>query len=394
MKYDKHMRNTNKIDVKKTLQIHSLAKIEFYKEYLKRYLRPLTLSPHIDKINIYDVFCGMGIYEDGGKGSPIAAFDAIKEFSEDPISKKGEADITLIINDINKLNVQNVESYISARNNNYCTLDPHHFDIDSFFPYILKRVSRSSGRERNLLFIDPYGYSKIKREVLEHLLANTHTEIILFLPISFMYRFTNAAVNDTNNIAQYQGLRDFIHSFFPEETSFASDNMNVHTYINSITSALRFSKDVYTTSYYIERSPSNYFALFFMTKHIYGFEKILEVKWLLDENKGKGFNIPDPTGNLFEEVFAKEDELKNSKELEQYLKDFLKTARTNRELYEFVLRKEFLPKHANQILKDLHKKNKISAVLEDGQPTRKGAYYINYKGYTGQVPHIVTFKLI
>jgi three-Cys-motif partner protein len=68
-----------KKNVKNTLQIHSQAKIEFYEKYLNRYLRILCLSKFIKRINIYDVFCGMGIYEDGGKGSPIVAFEARKK---------------------------------------------------------------------------------------------------------------------------------------------------------------------------------------------------------------------------------------------------------------------------------------------------------------------------
>jgi three-Cys-motif partner protein len=71
-------------NVKNTLQIHSQEKVKFYKTYLNRYLRIMCLSKHIDRINIYDVFCGMGIYEDGGKGSPIAAFDEIKNLCTDP----------------------------------------------------------------------------------------------------------------------------------------------------------------------------------------------------------------------------------------------------------------------------------------------------------------------
>ena len=62
-------------NVKTTLQEHSRAKVEFYTTYLKRYLRIVNRVSFISQINIYDVFCGMGIYEDGGKGSPIAAFE-------------------------------------------------------------------------------------------------------------------------------------------------------------------------------------------------------------------------------------------------------------------------------------------------------------------------------
>ena len=33
-------------------------------------------------------FDGMGIYDDGGKGSPIVAFDAIKEYIKRPMSQQ------------------------------------------------------------------------------------------------------------------------------------------------------------------------------------------------------------------------------------------------------------------------------------------------------------------
>jgi three-Cys-motif partner protein len=77
-------------NVKNTLQIHSQAKLEFFEKYLSRYLRILYLAKSIKQINIYDVFCGMGIYNDGGKGSPIIAFDAIKELALDKKLKKNK----------------------------------------------------------------------------------------------------------------------------------------------------------------------------------------------------------------------------------------------------------------------------------------------------------------
>ena len=71
-----------KSDVKNTMQIHSQAKVEFYKTYLERYVAILCQSHFIKHIRIYDVFCGMGIYEDGGKGSPVVAYDTIKGIYE------------------------------------------------------------------------------------------------------------------------------------------------------------------------------------------------------------------------------------------------------------------------------------------------------------------------
>lgn len=71
-----------RIDAKKTIQIHSKSKVDFYKTYLERYVSMLCQLKYIHHIRIYDVFCGMGIYEDGGKGCPVVAFNTIKSIYE------------------------------------------------------------------------------------------------------------------------------------------------------------------------------------------------------------------------------------------------------------------------------------------------------------------------
>jgi three-Cys-motif partner protein len=100
-----------KKNVKDTLQAHSQAKVEFYSTYLNYYLRILCLSQYIKQINIYDIFCGVGIYKDGGKGSPIAAFDTIKNLFADEKINKNNTQITLIFNDKNRQKIDAVKNY-------------------------------------------------------------------------------------------------------------------------------------------------------------------------------------------------------------------------------------------------------------------------------------------
>ena len=58
---------------------HSKAKVEYYQKYLSRYLSIMSVAKSIDEINIYDVFCGRGVYADGGLGSPIKTVETAKE---------------------------------------------------------------------------------------------------------------------------------------------------------------------------------------------------------------------------------------------------------------------------------------------------------------------------
>jgi len=144
---------------------------------------------------------------------------------------------------------------------------------------IVPEIDTTSNDTRNLVFIDPYGYKDIKKELLLSLMKNGYTEVILFLPISHMQRFTNAAIQDEYSISQYEPLRNFVYSFFPDENHPIRQNtVKAKDYIQYIADALKFGNQYFATSYYIERDKANYFALFFMSSNIFGFEKILETK--------------------------------------------------------------------------------------------------------------------
>ena len=379
------MKNSNH-NVKNTLQIHSQAKVGFYKTYLERYLAILCKSQYIKNINIYDVFCGKGIYDDGGKGSPIVAYDTIKKTFES-FTFTAETNITLIVNDISEERISTVKDYIVRNEHPYCSVKHYNLDVDDLFKVIIPAINQSPNDTRNLVFIDPYGYKNIKKELLFDLMKNGKTEVILFLPISHMQRFTNVAIQDEDDIAQYAPLRDFVYSFFPDpEHPIRQNSVSAKEYITYISDSLRFGNKFFTTSYFIERDKSNCFALFFMSSHIYGFEKILDVKWTLDEDHGGGFKLPEPTGNLFANEFALEAKIENAKKLEDILIDFIKKPRTNNDIYKEVLINEYLPKHATDVLKKVQEENNKLHVedIHNGRPARKGAFYLSYKYYNSE----------
>lgn len=373
------MKKIKKDNVKTTLQAHSQAKVEFYGAYLKRYLRILNLSPHIKKVNIYDVFCGMGIYDDGGKGSPIVAFDAIKELHKET---NVTTEITMIINDLDIERVDKVKNYIKSNNDNYCKLRFYNQNVEQMFTQVIKEVENTSTDCRNLVFIDPYGYKNIKKEVLYQLMANKKTEIILFLPISHMQRFTQKAVSDSET-TKYKPLRDFVFSYFDEEHEIRSEKVCIANHIDYIKEALRYNGKFYATSYSIQRDQVNHFALFFMSSHLYGFQKILEVKWELDDEAGRGFKLESLQDNLFKDFFVEESQNYIADKLKQIILAALIQPKTNREIYKLALEKEYLPQHVNSVLSDLQKNNPQFKVvdLKKGAAARKGAFYVNWEHY-------------
>jgi three-Cys-motif partner protein len=109
-----------KKETKENIFEHSQAKLEFYENYLKLYLIVLLNDRYTDTINIYDIFCGIGIYEDGNEGSPIIAIKNIEILLE-----KYTKNINLIINDIDKSKVNFVERYIYSNHKNRCKVDAY-----------------------------------------------------------------------------------------------------------------------------------------------------------------------------------------------------------------------------------------------------------------------------
>ena len=120
-----------------------------------------------------------------------------------------------------------------------------------------------------------------------------------------------------------------------------------------------------------------------MSSNILGFEKILETKWKLDEEHGGGFRLPEKeqTMDMFADEFALETKNENARRLRKILEEALKSPKTNNEVYELVVRNEFLPKHANEVLKDLQNTNPKFSVIDisTGKKARKNAFYLSNK---------------
>lgn len=379
-----------KTDAKATMLLHSEAKVEFFRKYLERYIRIVGLSGQFGEINIFDVFCGTGVYDNGKKGSPIAAFEVIKKFREDFPNIK--TPINVFVNDSASEKVEVVRKFIDAANNGYCDVFYTKEVADLSFRSIQGRLNQQDGRSRNLIFIDPYGYKEIDRTALENLLGNGRTEIILFLPISPMQRFTAKAVDSEE--APYLPLKTFVESFFPYDHPIKNGKLSVSEYIDCVKDALKFGK-YYSTSFAIERDASNRYALFFISSHIYGFEKILEVKWQMDEDEGRGFSQPElnPTFSLFQDEEKRIAQEENYSKLEILLESFLRDDRDNKEVYKYILEQEFLPRHANQVLRTLQDSGQLEVTdLQTQKAARKGSFYLTWENYKQSAPR-VRFKL-
>ncbi len=356
-------------DSQKKMLPHSEVKIRLLKLYLERYLNILTQSKYCGDIHLYDIFCGEGIYEDGGKGSPIVILEAIKNIY---YSKKSTCDnsekYNCFFNDIEKWKVEKLQKEITNRKLHYTEFGKLKYSIKDYkvvLPEIVNEI-KSLKNQKAFIFIDPYGYKGIKAIDLKSLLQSNKSEVLLFLPTQFMFRFETKGTPEC--------LVEFISELIPSKQWPVSETGI--DFIESLTEAFRtyLGKEYFVDSFIISRDKNQFFCLFFFTSHIYGFDRMLDAKWKIDEEEGRGWSYQQEN-NLFSQIEKKA----NTYEFERKLKEFLGTYRNNRELYEFCLHNGHLPAHANEILTKLQNEGILSSFNGDGTPARKSSFYLNYK---------------
>lgn len=351
-----------KKSTKQILLPHSKAKINLYVKYLAVYLNILHRVDFIKKIYLFDLFAGEGIYEDGGKGSPIQTTETIKNHYF--FNKKSCKDIDVLFNDYGnsdiepertKINrIQEFVSKIFKPPNVKLLYDDK--DYSDLLPQLISQLNSLDESERALLFVDPWGYKDIKPNELRDLLANKKTELILFLPISFMYRFAEKAMYE--NFRGGEALEKFLTELFGGELP---DTTDIIKFILSIKQRLKeYLGMKFIDTFTLRPDKANVFCIFFFTYNKKGFEKMIQAKWTIDKEHGKGFEDNSALGLFDEIILSGYDEL---------LKDFIisSNGKTNFEVTDFGYENGFLPKHSSDILQKLFKEDIIDRISIDGK---------------------------
>lgn len=356
----------------KNMYAHSEVKVRLLDLYLKRYLNVLNESKYTSDIKVYDLFCGEGIYPDGGKGSPIIMLETIKHIHFSNKARNKElGKLHCHFNDIESVKISNLKNEIQNRKLHYPEIGQLKItDID------YKKLVHSIANEINLfsnekafIFIDPYGYKDIRISEIKTLLESRKSEVLLFLPTNFMFRFENKKTPES--------LKQFINELIPE-TEWPKSGSSLN-FIEKLKDAFRkaIGDSFFVDTFVISRSFNKHFCLFFFTSHIYGFDRMLDAKWKIDEEEGRGWTY-NMTTDLFNQVEKKPNVIKFEKQLFKFLKE---KNRTNKDVYEFTIKNGHLPTHTNDILRRLQNDKTISTISLDGKPARKNSFYVNYKMY-------------
>jgi three-Cys-motif partner protein len=363
------MNKTKKPDKHTLMLDHSKAKVNLFGNYLARYLRIISQDRYTNRIHLYDLFAGEGIYERGGEGSPVVALKKIASCLEQQPSMPK---ISLTFNDIDKEVVGKLKVSTSG-------IIPSNSSVRYFNDDYLKLVPTVEAEikalkdEKALIFLDPKGYKEIAISDLKRLISGGKSEVLVFLPIRDIYRF--AEMDRTKAKPAHDAMIKFIDEAFGTDMPTEFDSQV--DFINQLRLALKkIMKNTFVDTFYIEPDPGQFFAMFFFTSHIYGFEKMLETKWDIDKEQGRAFRY-EQTGTMF----SGSEVLDFPKSLCSFLSE---EKRYNGQVYEFALHEGFLPKHVNEVLKDLYKRGTLQILSDTGATIKGGATYISYDHYRNE----------
>jgi len=343
---------------------HSLAKISLYKRYLAIYLNILANTP-FKTIYLLDLFAGEGRDIDGKACSSIAAVEAIKNHYEtaSTVCKKiviffNDYSNSVIEKDLKKIDrVKKFAEQINLPAQYEITYAAESFE--NIVSKVIQRLNKLDNLEKALCFFDPWGYKYSKPQILKDLLANGKTELLLFMPICFMHRFTAKTLKDEDFI-EGQHIEEFITELYENDLP---EIKNQVAFIKSIQKQFKKYLNVaYVDVLFIEKETNQYFAIYFFSNSKRGFQKMLEAKWSIDEKDGKAFSVNKNQFNtdLFENVDYEDYSYLLYEELKK------RNGMTNQEIFDFGLENNHLPKHSKRLLDELKKESKIKITTDSG----------------------------
>jgi three-Cys-motif partner protein len=319
----------------------------------------------IHSIHIYDLFCGKGETDEGQTGSALIGVQHVLSSVTELATNKN---IYLHLSDNNQQYCNELENRIGQMQKpENVIIDVKCVDFkDAAQEAIAKHKSSHSTRyERVLYFIDPYGYKDTDPQTLLEIKQNCNSEIFLFLPVIFIYRFISGE-KANRSIGLWRSFIDY-----------HGDSSDLRSIVWGITK--RFSAEGFHAGYFILTNQicGNEYAIFFVSSNLRGLEKFNEVKWDNDRVSGSQMG----RDYTFSMASCIEDDL-HMIVIEELKRNILchiasiKDRRINNgQLYSFIVHEGFLPKHFTEIWN-------IDKFLKRAFTTRRNrGNYISYEHF-------------
>ncbi|MDA3886011.1 MAG: three-Cys-motif partner protein TcmP [Candidatus Delongbacteria bacterium] len=321
------------------------AKIEIYKKYIEGYLPKLLMQ--FKECIIADLFCGVG--KNGEQdGSPLILIDRSKYILTSPQLKSKNAKIQILFNDSDEKNIQNLNEELKKLDS--CSeikiIDVLNKNFEELFPQLIEYFKNS--KIPKFFFLDPFSYSNIKMENLRQLMDLQFTEVLLFIPIFHSYRFASDIKMSENH-----KTRIFVEEFTKKGIA---DYENTKEFMYSVKEKIMQDLSLKYVRPVLLDDGSKKNSLFLLTKHRAGMLQMNKIAIKLTDD-GSTIKVKEKNQqSLFGVEVSSNFDIYKQKLISQIK---MKRKLSNSEIVEFTIVNEFLPKHANLVLKDLFEQNNI-----------------------------------
>ena len=332
---------------------HTQKKLRIFSAYLDRYLTILLPQKYVGRVDVYDMFAGQGMYQ-GDAGSAMLALETIKKHR----ARQGK-NVRLHLNENNPEHFQKLCEHIGAGtsdSSNWASCSQQ--DANDAIAEKLGNVPQNSHK---LFYLDPFGYSQIKKPTLDAIVRKPGAECLLFVPVSNIVRFIRKGAEAKE---QLPTIAKFIEEY----------GINIRQHSNAEwqdwggiirTAFIKTYGQAFRSPYIgiatLKTARANYYALYFFSKHPKGMEQFTEIVNRVKEDE-------EPQLNLF---------VPDNREVLQYLSDSEK-GRTNNDIYDWLLRQSWAIKNARACLYEMEKSGKITVQAKTGK-RKSGDFYLSYK---------------
>lgn len=329
----------------------TLTKLEIFEKYLEEWLPTFIRGKFNKPIQMFDLFAGAGSDKNRTPGSPLRILKIIHRFRKELIQKGKKVNVFLNDSDKGKCSILEKEIEKSIRDMDIADLVEVSI-TNKMFSECITELGGTISYGCNLLFLDQFGFNQITKEIFQFLIRQHTTEFIFFISSSFISRFAEGPeVKNSHPEFDFTKLK---------EANKKSCHLAVcNEYIKYVPS------DV--TNYglvpfsLMKENKSNVYGVIFVTKHILGADKFLDVVWRKNPINGTAnYDIDDDQGKAQLSLF---DDQKLTK-IEAFQANLRKLIldgelKSNLDVYYFTINHGHIHQHADEVLRKLRDEGQI-----------------------------------
>lgn len=332
----------------------TITKLSIFEDYAKAWLPTFIMSDWAFEINIFDFFAGTGYDKNNVKGSSIRILTQISEQIGNIFRKKQR--ITIYFNELDSEKFALLKAacikFINTNNELKRCVDRQFLRIvytnkacEEIFDDYLEKMQKCP----SLVYLDQNGVKFLQNKYFQKLIHCKQVDFLYFISSSYFIRFGNK--EEFKNILNIDW-----------EKAHRNPYKYIHQYIlQRLREKIPASCNTYLYPFAIKKG-ANIYGIIFGASHIRAVDKFLHITWKTNEVNGNAnFDIDDDKSKDIQEDLFGNREYTKIQNFQGLVKQEILTKNlgTNKDVYLFTLKNGHIPKHSEEIVRQMKKENLI-----------------------------------